>query len=168
MAHVVACLDVWAPAVREVVRRVASPAFDLRFAESYDADEQHAMAEQAEFLLPGWAAVTDSMLARAAKLRMIQKWGIGYDRIDVEAARRALDGVLAFLEGAQAWDAAAIGARLRDAAEELGQKPGDVFMLCRLAVTGRAITPPLFESMALIGREASLARLHAARALIEG
>ena len=89
-------------------------------------------------------------------------------RDDVEAARRALDGVLAFLEDAPSWDAPAIESRLRDAAEELGQKPGDVFMLCRLAITGRPVTPPLFESMALIGREACLERLRAARALLEG
>ena len=89
-------------------------------------------------------------------------------RNDVDAARRALEGVAAFLEGAPAWDAANIEARLRDAAAELAQKPGDVFMLCRLAVTGRAITPPLFESMAIIGREPCLERLRAARAVLEG
>lgn len=88
MSHFVACLDVWAPAVREVVRRTAPPELDLHFATSYDDAEQMSLAEQAEFLLPGWAAVTEPMLAHAKKLRMIQKWGIGYDRIDVEAARR--------------------------------------------------------------------------------
>ena len=86
--HVVACLDVWAPAVREVVRAVAPAELELRFATSYDDAEQLALVEAAEFLLPGWAAVTEPMLARASRLRMIQKWGIGVDRIDVEAARR--------------------------------------------------------------------------------
>ena len=86
--HVVACLDVWAPAVREVVRAVAPAELELRFATSYDEAEQLALVEAAEFLLPGWAAVTEPMLARASRLRMIQKWGIGVDRIDVEAARR--------------------------------------------------------------------------------
>jgi len=88
MAHFVACLDTWAPAVREVVRRSAPPELDLHFAESYDEAHQLALVEQAEFLLPGWAAVTEPMLERAGRLRMIQKWGIGVDRIDVEAARR--------------------------------------------------------------------------------
>lgn len=88
MTHRVACLDVWAPAVREVVARVAPPELDLRFAQSYDESEQLALVEHAEFLLPGWAAVTAPMLAHAKKLRMIQKWGIGVDRIDVEAVRR--------------------------------------------------------------------------------
>jgi phosphoglycerate dehydrogenase-like enzyme len=88
MRHVVACLDVWAPAVREVVAGVAPPELDLRFAQSYDEEEQLALVEHAEVLLPGWAAVTAPMLAHSKRLRMIQKWGIGVDRIDVEAVRR--------------------------------------------------------------------------------
>ena len=86
--HVVSCLDVWAPAVREVVRQTAAPELALRFAQTYDLAEQMALVEDAEFLMPGWAAVTEPMLRHATKLRMIQKWGIGVDRIDVDAARR--------------------------------------------------------------------------------
>lgn len=88
MSHFVACLDVWAPAVREVVRRVAPAELELHFAQSYDEAEQFALAEQAEVILAGWAAVTAPMLARAKKLRFIEKWGIGVDRIDVAEARR--------------------------------------------------------------------------------
>ena len=103
--HTVACLDVWAPAVREVVSRVAhslAPAeLDLRFAQSYDEAEQLALAEAADFLLPGWAAVTEPMLARAGRLRLVQKWGIGVDRIDVAALRRRGIG-LAITAGANA------------------------------------------------------------------
>ena len=88
MSHFVACLDVWAPAVQDVVRRTAPSELDLHFAKTYEWDEQIALVEQAEFLLPGWAQVTQAMLARAGKLKMIQKWGIGVDRIDVEAVRK--------------------------------------------------------------------------------
>ncbi len=88
MSHNVACLDVWAPAVREVVRATAPPELHLHFARSYEEAEQLALVENAEFLLPGWAAVTEPMLKHAKKLRMIQKWGIGVDRIDVHAARK--------------------------------------------------------------------------------
>ena len=101
MSHYVACLDVWAPAVREVVKRTAPPELDLHFAGTYDEAEQMALVSQAEFLLPGWAAVTAPMLEHANKLRMIQKWGIGYDRIDVEAARR-LGIALAITAGSNA------------------------------------------------------------------
>jgi phosphoglycerate dehydrogenase-like enzyme len=87
MGTFVACLDVWAPAVREVVKRVAPPELDLHFATSYDDAEQFGLVERAEIILCGWAAVTEPMLARAKTLRFIEKWGIGVDRIDVEAAR---------------------------------------------------------------------------------
>ena len=88
MSHFVACLDVWAPAVRAVVRQVAPPELDLHFATSYDDAEQFGLMERAEIVLAGWAQVTEPMLARAPRLRMIEKWGIGVDRIDVEAVRR--------------------------------------------------------------------------------
>ena len=48
---------------------------------------------------------------------------------------------------------------LRPLAEELGLKAGDLFMLVRVAVTGQTATPPLFETMEVLGRERCLARL---------
>ena len=45
--------------------------------------------------------------------------------------------------------------------DELGLKPKLAFGPVRLAITGRRISPPLFESMDLLGRERSLARLAA-------
>ena len=101
MTHQVACLDVWAPAVREVVRQAAPPELVLHFADSYDAPEQLALSAQADILLPGFAAVTADMLARSPRVRMIHKWGIGIDAIDLDAVRR--HGVaLAITTGANA------------------------------------------------------------------
>ncbi len=101
MTHFVACLDVWAPAVRAVVQRVAPPELDLHFATSYDEAEQMALVRDAEIIFAGWAAVTRPMLEHAPKLRMIEKWGIGVDRIDVEAAR-AMHIPLAITAGSNA------------------------------------------------------------------
>jgi nondiscriminating glutamyl-tRNA synthetase len=53
-------------------------------------------------------------------------------------------------------------ARLRQAAEGTGWKPGDFFRPLRVAVTGRTVSPPLFGSMELLGRDRTLARLEAA------
>ena len=76
----------------------------------------------------------------------------------VAAAREAL-GALA------TWDTEAIEAALRaKLVEELGIKPRHAFGPVRVAVTGRRISPPLFESLELLGREESLARLDAAPA----
>ena len=55
-------------------------------------------------------------------------------------------------------------ARCRAAAEEFGWKPGDFFRPMRVAITGRTVSPPLFGSMELLGRERCLARLDAALA----
>jgi glutamyl-tRNA synthetase len=62
------------------------------------------------------------------------------------------------------WDTAAIEAALRGAlVEDLGLKPRNAFGPVRVAVTGRRVSPPLFESMELLGRDRSTARLRTAR-----
>lgn len=67
------------------------------------------------------------------------------------------------LEGLDAWDTAAIEVALRKAlVEERGLKPRNAFGPVRVAVTGRRISPPLFESLELLGRERSQRRLHSA------
>jgi glutamyl-tRNA synthetase len=59
-----------------------------------------------------------------------------------------------------AWDDhAALETPLRALAEGLGLKPGALFGLLRLAVTGQSVSPPLFETMIVVGRGATLARL---------
>lgn len=64
------------------------------------------------------------------------------------------------------WDTASIDEALRAALiEGLGLKPRNAFGAVRVAVTGRRISPPLFESLELLGRETSLERLASAAAL---
>ena len=45
-------------------------------------------------------------------------------------------------------------------------RAGDLFMLCRVAVTGKRITPPLFETMEIVGPAPSLERLAAAESAL--
>lgn len=52
----------------------------------------------------------------------------------------------------------------RKAAEGSGMAAADFFMVLRVAVTGKRVSPPLFETMEVLGREETLARLGAARA----
>jgi glutamyl-tRNA synthetase len=54
----------------------------------------------------------------------------------------------------------------RDRAERLGVKLGDLAQLTRLAVTGRTASPPLFDVLAILGREEVVARLRTALAVI--
>jgi glutamyl-tRNA synthetase len=63
------------------------------------------------------------------------------------------------LEQVEPFEAEPIEAALRELAERLGLKPRDAFQPIRLAVTGSKISPGLFESLELLGREESLARL---------
>ncbi|PKN43441.1 MAG: hypothetical protein CVU59_13480, partial [Deltaproteobacteria bacterium HGW-Deltaproteobacteria-17] len=53
-------------------------------------------------------------------------------------------------------------ALLRRVTESRGWKTKDVFMPVRVAVTGRKATPPLFESMFVVGRERTRVRLRQA------
>jgi glutamyl-tRNA synthetase len=81
----------------------------------------------------------------------------------------ALDGsVLAAAEetlaGLEPFTAKAIEQALRALAERLGQKPREAFQPIRIAVTGSAVSPGLFESIELLGREETLARIRDARA----
>jgi glutamyl-tRNA synthetase len=77
---------------------------------------------------------------------------------DPEMCRAAHDR-LATLDD---WTAASIEAALRALADELGQKPRQAFAPIRLAVTGSKVSPGLFESIELLGRERTLLRLVAA------
>jgi glutamyl-tRNA synthetase len=77
-------------------------------------------------------------------------------------AERALTRVLEAVRPLERWEATALEEAVRPLAQELGYRTGDLFMLVRVAVTGRTVSPPLFESMAVLGRERTLLRLEAA------
>jgi glutamyl-tRNA synthetase len=70
------------------------------------------------------------------------------------------------LGGITDWNHANIEEALRKALiDELGLKPRVAFGAVRIAVTGSHISPPLFESMELLGKSASILRIeHALKA----
>ena len=80
------------------------------------------------------------------------------------AAEPALDAALAALERLPAWTAGDVQEALQTAlVDTLGLKPRVAYGPVRVAVTGRTVSPPLFESIELLGRERTLGRLRAAR-----
>ena len=98
------------------------------------------------------------------------------DDLEIEADARAslgddaaavLDAGIAALEPLAEFEPAAIEEALRVAlVDGLGLKPRVAFSALRVAVSGRRVSPPLFESMQLLGRDSTLARLRALRATL--
>ena len=83
-------------------------------------------------------------------------------KITDDASKQVLQRSLKELEPLAAWNHDSIEAALRSSLiEEMGLKPRIAFGAVRIATTGSTISPPLFESMELLGKEASLARIRA-------
>jgi glutamyl-tRNA synthetase len=83
-------------------------------------------------------------------------------KITDDASKQVLERSLKELEPLSTWTHESIEAALRSSLiEEMGLKPRIAFGAVRIATTGSTISPPLFESMELLGKEASLARIRA-------
>ena len=72
----------------------------------------------------------------------------------LSATRSALEGL-----DKEVWTHENIEQKVRSLAEANGWKPGQYFMMLRIAVTGKTATPPLFETMQVLSREKCLSRL---------
>ena len=75
--------------------------------------------------------------------------------------RRTLEAAADALAAVEPWSVGEIEAALKRLCEDLGEKPRTVYLPIRVAVTGSRISPGLYESLELLGRDASLARLRA-------
>ncbi|WP_072373819.1 glutamate--tRNA ligase [Hyphomicrobium sp. NDB2Meth4] len=74
-------------------------------------------------------------------------------------ARQKLAAMLPKLEGASRWQAADLEAIVRTFAEETGAKLGKVAQPLRAALTGKSVSPPVFDVMAVLGRDEALGRI---------
>ncbi len=99
----------------------------------------------------------------APEMLVPKRWDAPTTLTALTAARETIASV-----GAVSFEADELEAPLRQLAEERGWKPGDLFMAIRVAVTGKTATPPLFDTLVALGYERALARLDAARELLEG
>ena len=88
--------------------------------------------------------------------------------VDDEKARRKFLGpegseklkvVHAALESAPEWSPDVLEEVLGEVVERLGMKPGAVYQPIRVAITGSTVSPGIFESLALLGRDESLNRI---------
>ena len=88
-------------------------------------------------------------------------------KLTSEGAAAALEAALISLRDAS-FDAESLESVLRPLASELGLKTGVLFGLLRVAVTGRTAAPPLFETMAVLGKERCLKRIEGALESLRG
>ncbi|MBP7843042.1 glutamate--tRNA ligase, partial [Candidatus Woesebacteria bacterium] len=83
---------------------------------------------------------------------------------EVKAQLEATIGVLQAIQS-ENWSVAAIETAIRELAEKNDWKPGQYFMMLRIAATGNKATPPLFDTLFVIGSELLVERLQAASKL---
>jgi glutamyl-tRNA synthetase len=77
---------------------------------------------------------------------------------------RILEAAEPVLGSVDPWTAAEIEVALKRLCEELGEKPRSVYLPIRVAVTGSRVSPGLYESLELLGKDTALARIRAAAA----
>jgi glutamyl-tRNA synthetase len=81
------------------------------------------------------------------------------EAILVGAGRQHLNALLPRLTALEEWSAATTEAAVRDYANEAGAKLGQIAQPLRAAATGRTTSPGIFDVLAVLGREESLARI---------
>ena len=154
-------------------------AINADYIRSLPTEEFVARAQQ--WLASRWSPLAPEIQERARTLADVYDMGsflwlpeVAVVAKDWEKGLRTQPAFANILDGAMAayaecaWDRKT----LRDVTQALGEslgipQLGKAQAPIRLAVTGRLVGPPLFESLEVLGRETTLARLRAARARIE-
>jgi glutamyl-tRNA synthetase len=87
-----------------------------------------------------------------------------WERVMTPDAAPALAEALEALRATDGFDTASVEASLTAAIERSARKPKDVYQPIRVAITGTAVSPGIFDSLAALGRERSLGRIEGALA----
>jgi len=132
------------------------------------SDEEIALVKQALPLIQERIVKLDEAPALLNFL-FVKEFAVDADavsKISDDAAKDILKRSEKELTALAVWNHESIEAALRTSLiEELGLKPRIAFTALRIATTGSTISPPLFESMELLGKDACLTRISAALAL---
>lgn len=155
----------------EHIRLLDSEEFARRLADYFAAHGHETGLDAA-----GFAMVAELVQTRIVVLseawQLLKFFDDGAYRIDEKAGAKelgpeagsVLDAALGALDGVVRWSAAEVEAALKGALiDGLGLKPRKAFGPIRVAITGATVSPPLYESMELLGRDRSLTRLREAR-----
>ena len=87
-----------------------------------------------------------------------------WEKVMTPDARPRLEAALAALREVPSFEVAETETALRRVVERLGAKPKEVFQPLRVAITGSTVSPGIFESLAVLGRDESVARIERALA----
>ncbi|OGE19060.1 hypothetical protein A3J19_00305 [Candidatus Daviesbacteria bacterium RIFCSPLOWO2_02_FULL_41_8] len=84
----------------------------------------------------------------------------GVEGVNIKDQKDVLGKIMEKLEAMEKpWQAEVFEKTFRDLADETGLKAGDVFQLIRVAVSGQTVTPPLFESIKILGEDEVVKRV---------
>ena len=154
------------PFVVAAVRRAESDGANVRIP---SADDVRPLMPMVRERLPNLAAAGPLLdflfvddIQVEPDLLVPKRWDAATTLVGLTESRRRIAEV-----GQVSFEADELEPALRALAEENGWKPGDLFMAIRVAVTGKAATPPLFDTLVALGYEPTLQRLDAARAQLE-
>jgi glutamyl-tRNA synthetase len=136
--------------------------------------DEHVSDEQRALLAAATPLVQERMTTLAESVEMLGFLFVdegAFERDPADAEKLLNEDGKAVVKAAQdalaslhSWETTAIDEALRAAlVEELGLKPRNAFGPVRVAITGRRVSPPLFESLELLGRERAMARLSSAQ-----
>jgi phosphoglycerate dehydrogenase-like enzyme len=87
MNHTIALLDVTTPARAQVLRALLPEGFTLIHGMEPGDEAMKAMIRDADFAISGQVAVSGEVLRAATKLKLLHKWGVGVDNLDIATAR---------------------------------------------------------------------------------
>src|SRR3954453_47971 len=85
-----------------------------------------------------------------------------WEKVMRDGAPERLEAAREALAAAEPFDVEHVEQALRGVVERLGAKPKDVFQPVRVAISGTTVSPGIFESLAVLGRQESLSRIDAA------
>ena len=87
MSHTIALLDVTAPARAQVLRALLPEGFTLIHGTEPGEAAMKALIRDADFAISGQVAVSGEVLRAATRLKLLHRWGVGVDNIDIVTAR---------------------------------------------------------------------------------
>src|SRR3954447_12581650 len=142
------------------IRDLAVPDLARRIEDYLHRDGEVAAAvfaarEKIQTLADFWPLVGPIYDGPVDDERAREKW-LGED------GRAALATVREVLDRVETWDTSHLEEALTRVVEQLGRKPGQVFQPIRVAVVGTTVSPGIFETLELLGRDEALRRMDAA------